>query len=633
VSGIVGLINLDREPIDPGLLSRMNNFMTFRGPDAQTIWSQGFVGFGHTMLRTTWESVAESQPHTLDERVWIVADARIDDRQTLIEKLDLTHRLADRERILTDVELILQAYLRWGDDFVQHLLGDFAFAIWDDRQQRLFCARDHFGFKPFYYSQVGNCLLFSNTLNCLRQHPQVSSKLNDRAIGDFLLFDLNYDLATTAFADIHRLPPAHTFTWSPARGIETRKYWTMPVPALIRFKNPQDYLDRFQELMGRAVGDRLRTDKVASFFSGGMDSTTIAATALAVAKERSVRLELKAFTTVSARSTLDRERYYAGLAADRLGIPIQYHSTDNDELYQDWYDPRFQNPEPTNNPLSKASWEKLQRMSAHSRVALCGHGGDEAFKPTTVMEMLQTMSILEIGADISRSYLNFGIQPHWGSGLLGWLRRWGQSDPNLSTYPHWLNPDFTRSLELDRRWVEIMNEPSKSIDSPRSRAYHASTSISWAAHLEANDPGVSGVPVEVRLPFLDLRLLSYLLALPPAPWCVDKMLLRTAMTDILPTAVRLRPKTPLAGDPFYSRLISIDSPQDRFRQAVSVLPTLPAIESYVNIDRLFDANNPVIILEDRAQLIPVSFAYWFDRHLDAVTNVARSTSIGRHDTS
>ena len=107
-------------------------------------------------MQTTWVSAAETQPLTIDRQVWIVADARIDDRQTLIEKLQLTHRTTSSEQILTDVELILQAYLRWGDDCTQHLLGDFAFAIWDDRTQRLFCARDHFGVKPFYYAQVGN---------------------------------------------------------------------------------------------------------------------------------------------------------------------------------------------------------------------------------------------------------------------------------------------------------------------------------------------------------------------------------------------------------------------------------------------------------------------------------------------
>src|SRR5207344_3160791 len=114
----------------------------------------------------------------------------------------------------TDVELILRAYLVWGEDFVEHLLGDFAFAIWDGPKQRLFCARDHLGVKPFFYAQVGQKLIFSSSLDCIRQHPAVSDRLNDLAIADFLLFDLNQDKATTSFADIQRVPPAHSATFS-----------------------------------------------------------------------------------------------------------------------------------------------------------------------------------------------------------------------------------------------------------------------------------------------------------------------------------------------------------------------------------------------------------------------------------
>jgi asparagine synthase (glutamine-hydrolysing) len=627
VSGIVGLIHIDGEPIDPGLLSRMNDFMTFRGSDAQTIWSLGFVGFGHTMLRTTWESAAEYQPYTLDRQVWIVADARIDDRQTLIEKLELTQRIADSEKILTDVELILQAYLRWGDDCVDHLLGDFAFAIWNDRQQRLFCARDHFGVKPFYYSQVGNCLLISNTLNCLRQHPKVSSKLNDRTIGDLLLFDLNYNLETTAFADIQRLPPAHTLTWSSERGLQTRRYWTLPMPELIRYKNSDDYIDRFQELMGQSVGDRLRTDKVASFFSGGLDSTTIAATALAVAKQRSQPLDLKAFTIVYDTLIPDRERYYSGLAADSLGIPIDYQVADDYDLYQGWKPPEFPMPQPSNNPLQALHWESFHRVAAHSRVVLNGNGGDESLASTAVIEMLQTMSIVDVGLDVSRAYFGFGIQPQWGSGLLSLLRRWRQPEPDRPKYPNWLNSDFARSLELEHRWAQIMNEPKRSVHSPRWRAYDRMTSSLWSRYLEANDPGCTGVPIEVRLPFIDLRLLNYLLALPSTPWCVNKTIIRMAMRQILPEEVRLRPKTPVVGDP-----VAVKGLQSIDRSSVGQI--LPAIDSYVNIDLLlFDSSNPTKIWECWEQLIPISFAYWLDRSVDIVKEVSRSPLTGRHDTS
>lgn len=621
MSGIVGLIHTNKAPVDPSCLRRMTDVMTFRGPDAQTVWLQDFVGLGHTMLQTTWESAAESQPYTIDRQVWIVADVRIDDRQTLIEKLELTHRTNSGEQILTDVELILQAYLRWGDDCTKHLLGDFAFGIWDDRTQQLFCARDQLGVKPFYYARVGDCLLFSNTIACLRHHPQVSSRLNDRTVGDVLLFDFNYDLTTTIFADIQRLPTAHTLAWSPERGLQTRQYWTMPVPELIRYKHPQDYIDRFQELMSQAVGDRLRTDKVANFFSGGLDSTTIAATAVAVARQRSQPLDLKAFTIVYDTIIPDRERYYAGLAAASLGIPIDYQVADDYTLYQG-YDSEFPAPEPANHPLQIVNWERFRRVAGHSRVVFCGDGGDESLMPISAIDMFKTMPLLDAGADLSRAYFGFGVRPHWGSGLLGWLRRRGRPLDEPIGYPQWIDPDFARASDLPQRWAQFGNALDPVVDSPRSSAYHKVNSIVLASLLETYDPGYSGVPVEVRLPFLDLRLVDYLLALPPTPWCTHKTLLRVATKHSLPAEVRLRPKTPLAGNILAKKSL-------RSEERALILQMLPAVETYVNIDEIASRLEQHLSWAD---FIPLGFAYWFDRH-HSVKNVALLPSISRQDTS
>ena len=128
----------------------------------------------------------------------------------------------------TDAALILHAYQVWGEACLAHLIGDFAFVIWDGRRRTLFCARDHFGVKPFYYARVANSLILSNTLNCIRQHPAVSDALNDLAIADFLLFDVNLEPGTTAFADVQRVPPAHTLTWSDAAP-RLSCYWTLPL--------------------------------------------------------------------------------------------------------------------------------------------------------------------------------------------------------------------------------------------------------------------------------------------------------------------------------------------------------------------------------------------------------------------
>src|SRR5216683_2800992 len=227
----------DGAPIERALLQSQVDSLAYRGPDSQTCWLESSIGLGHAMLRTTQEAEGENQPAGLDGRFWIVADARIDCREDLTAELRRSVREVGANA--PDSELILHAYAAWGTPCVERLRGDFSFAIWDAAKKELFCARDHFGIKPFYYAQVGDVFIFSNTLNCIRMHPLVSGELNDAAIGDFLLFGLNYDNATTTFRDIQRLPPAHSLTFSP-NGIKIRHYWTPPTDGRIRYSKPEE---------------------------------------------------------------------------------------------------------------------------------------------------------------------------------------------------------------------------------------------------------------------------------------------------------------------------------------------------------------------------------------------------------
>jgi asparagine synthase (glutamine-hydrolysing) len=162
------------------------------------------MGLGFTLLRSATDCNEEQQPLSLDGNVWIVADARVDGRRELIATLQSHGQqcLADAP----DAELILRAYQVWQEACVDHLIGDFVFAIWNAGTRKLFCARDQMGVKPFFYAQLGSLFIFSNTLNCIRQHPAISSRLNDLSIADFLLFEMIQDATATAFADIQRLP-------------------------------------------------------------------------------------------------------------------------------------------------------------------------------------------------------------------------------------------------------------------------------------------------------------------------------------------------------------------------------------------------------------------------------------------
>src|SRR5579864_3559412 len=340
MSGIVGIVNLDGAPVSRLLVKEMTAHLAFRGPDAQSMWIEGEVGFGHTMLRTTWESEGEHQPFSLDGQVWITADARVDDRENLVEKL--ASKGQEVVSAAPDAELILRAYHAWGEHCVEHLLGDFAFAIWDRHLQRVFCARDNLGIRPFYYFQSGKTFVFSNTLNCVRRHPDVSSKLSDLAVADFLLFALNQDSATTTFSDIQRVAPAHSLTVSKDRCV-SRRYWSMPIDEPVYYRRNSDYVDQFSELLRLAIRDRTRTPWMGVLMSGGLDSSALAATACQLSGHRPA---VAAFTYVFDYLIPDEERYYAGLVADRLGIPIHYSVRDDKVIDPEWDRRPLRTPEP-----------------------------------------------------------------------------------------------------------------------------------------------------------------------------------------------------------------------------------------------------------------------------------------------
>jgi asparagine synthase (glutamine-hydrolysing) len=262
-----------------------------------------------------------------------------------------------------DEPSILDAYERWGDDCVKHLIGDFAFAIWDERLQRLFCARDHLGIKPFFYTHVAGDFRFSSTLNELRDG---SNTLNEIAVGDYLLFGVNQDNSTTIFNEIRRLPPGHTLTLA-NNEIKVSRYWAPSVPAEeLRFRDQQEYVDRFLELLSLAVRDRLRTDRVAISMSGGLDSTSLAA----IAREYA---EVKGFVVVYDSLIPDEERHYSSLAAKHLGISVTHLNADQYGLF----DGRMDQAEPFLLSVLTGQFNELLRLCAEfSSVALTGYDGD-----------------------------------------------------------------------------------------------------------------------------------------------------------------------------------------------------------------------------------------------------------------
>jgi len=554
MSGIVGIVQ-QSAPIDRKLLEEMTDFLAFRGPDAQKTWCEGAVGFGHALLCTAREGRKERQPASLDGEVWITADARLDARTELIAELEA--KGLPKLNGATQAQLILYAYQVWGDECVAHLLGDFVFAVWDGRRRRLFCARDHLGIKPFYYAHLGDLLAFSNSLNCLRLHPGVSDRLNDLTIADFLLFEENQDVTTTAFADIGRLPPAHILTWSEG-ALRVARYWTLPVDGPSHFGRASEYVEHFRELLRTAVADRT-PDSVGVMMSGGLDSTTVAAAAKGVLAARALSFDLQAYAVVYDRLIPDQERHYTGLAAKALSIPVHFMALDRYELFERWDQWGVCSPEPAISPLAAISFDCLQAISANHRVVLTGFGGDPLLSTSLSAYFAKLLRQRKFGAAmaglarylttegrLSRLYLRTRLRI-----LRSRFQRTG-------SYPPWLSRDLASRLDLPHRWKQLSDAESVDRalleDAPRPEAYEATISPFWPSLFEDYDPGVSCVPLDFRHPFFDLRLLRFLLSLPALPWCADKQLLRTAMRGVFPDEIRLRRKSPAAGDAVVERM-------------------------------------------------------------------------------
>ena len=274
MSAVAGLIYLDGRPVEQGTVGGMVEAMTHRGPDRQLVWTEGSAGLGHGMLETTPESLHEHLPwqHEASQCV-ITADARIDNRDELCSALGLRQ---DADRVIPDSHLILRAYLKWGDDCVDHLLGALAFAIWDPREQKLFCARDHMGIRPFYYyHQPGQLLAFASEIKALLTLEEVPRRLNEVRIADYLA-TMYEDKEITEYEEIRRLPPGHVLTIDTS-GLQMRKYWELELGPTIQMESDEAYAERFRELMTEAVRCRMRSKKpVATELSGGLDSSFVA---------------------------------------------------------------------------------------------------------------------------------------------------------------------------------------------------------------------------------------------------------------------------------------------------------------------------------------------------------------------
>jgi asparagine synthase (glutamine-hydrolysing) len=277
--GIAGILNLDGQPVSPAVLRKMADAMAHRGPDGEGYYTDGPVGLCHRRLAIIDLSPAGHQPMmTLDGRYVLTYNGEIYNFQEL--RLELEAR-GYQFRSRSDTEVLLYAFAEWGEKALDRYNGMFAFAVWDRSRQELFLARDRYGVKPLYYTQLGQTFLFGSEVKALLAHSACRAALDPEALLEYFTFQ-NLFTDRTLFAGV-RLLPAGTCLRLPVGTSEAarpRRYWDY------RFAEPEtsrqegEYAEELDRLIRQAVCRQLVSDvDVGAYLSGGMDSGTLTAIA------------------------------------------------------------------------------------------------------------------------------------------------------------------------------------------------------------------------------------------------------------------------------------------------------------------------------------------------------------------
>ncbi|MEM2045698.1 MAG: asparagine synthase (glutamine-hydrolyzing) [Candidatus Caldarchaeum sp.] len=544
--GIVGYVG-KTPALGEDTFIQIRDLLAHRGPDNAGFWQSpdGGVKLGNRRLAILDLSPAGHQP-MVDEAnsLVIVHNGEIYNYVEL--RLEL-QKSGHCFRSHSDTEVLLAAYKQWGSDCLRHLNGMFAFAIWDERRQELFAARDRFGEKPFYYHyDPGRAfLIFASEIKAILASGLISPKPNYKTIYRYLAHH-EIDVGTeTVFKGISALPPAHALSYSRAQGkLKIWRYWDLDPEAEIRLPNDTAYAERFLELLADAVRIRLRSDvPVGSSLSGGLDSSTIVCL---IAKELKGGIQ----KTFSAR--FDDPHYDEGKHIQKV---LEWANVEGHMVY----------PDPARLPeeIEKLTWHQEQPFFSTSiyaqwnvmrlakeqgvTVLLDGQGGDETLGGYHFY----------FGSYFRDLFLRLRWMTLMKS-LYSYARKHGSASLPVIAFtflPKRLQHPLRRLVrplaiapELAQAGVEDVEHPlllhAHNFKSALQEAlYETLTRTMLPALLRYADRNSMAFSREVRLPFLDHRLVEFLFSIPvdqKIRQTTTKFILRNAISGVVPEEIRQR---------------------------------------------------------------------------------------------
>jgi asparagine synthase (glutamine-hydrolysing) len=370
--GIVA-IHSNSGPVDTEKLARATRALHHRGPDGQRQWiaPHGRVGLGHARLSII-DLVTGDQPlANEDGSIHVVVNGEFYDHERIQKELEARgHQLRSR----SDSEILVHLYEDLGVHCLHELRGEFAFVLWDERNQQLFAARDRFGIKPLFYAQTGDTLTFASEAKALFAAGVPARWDPDSA---FQEFHFVHDAGRSLFEGVQQVLPGH-FLLATRSGIRSQRYWDLDFPLRDTpqpERSDEDYVQEVREALLEATRLRLRADvPVGVYLSGGLDSCAILGAAASLRSDR-----IEAFTVAFEEGEYD-EGPIAAEAAHRFGANLHAYRMTEDILADHYADAIYQSETFSGNTNHTAKYLLSRKVREHGfKVVLTGEGSDEIF--------------------------------------------------------------------------------------------------------------------------------------------------------------------------------------------------------------------------------------------------------------
>ncbi|WP_062109503.1 asparagine synthase-related protein [Bacillus niameyensis] len=528
--------------------------------DYTETWKNENVFFGCHAQRITPESIHERLPfYDYERKLAITADAIIDNREELFERLKVAY--GDRKTI-TDSELILRAYLKWGKHTPNYLLGDFAFMIWDERKQTLFGARDFSGARTLYYFKNDVYFAFSTIIEPLFRMPLIEKRLNEAWLAEFLVIPTiveSADVHHTPYEKIYQLPPAHSLLIK-SGNVSIERYWQLGSIEPLRLKNDWEYQEAFYDVFNRAVKERIRTDGiVGSHLSGGLDSGSVVSFAAEALREENKQLHTfsyipeEDFTDWTPAYYIANEKSFIEETVRYVGNVIPHYLDFRGKDPYSEVDDFLEIMEMPYKFFENSFWLKGINEVAHRqevKILLNGSRGNHSISWGTwqlnldyYSTLLKRMRFIHLNQELNQYCRNFRtgkriMLPIIAKNTFNRLVSKGD-DPDKSL--SMIHPDFAYKTDVYERLQQLGMNGNYGSDLNRYRKQHYNEPYFW------NKSGTATTKLSLRYalwdrdPTNDLRVILFCLSLPEEQYVkagMERSFLRRATKNILPDKVR-----------------------------------------------------------------------------------------------